>query len=131
LRQLAQKFCAGYTIDAAQFFGRRTLPRMALPTYPFARKIHWAQKIDLFPAGPLHPLVQQTIAGGFASRFTGQEFFLADHIVQGSEILPGVAYLEMAQAAVRAAGSPVADRPVTVLRNVSSVRPLVVDDAGK
>ncbi len=36
----------------------------------------------------------------FGASFTGTEFFLADHQVQGQKILPGVAHLEMARAAL-------------------------------
>ncbi|WP_160128824.1 SDR family NAD(P)-dependent oxidoreductase [Kordia antarctica] len=38
--------------------------------------------------------------GVFASEFTGNELFLADHIIQGQKILPGMAYLEISRAAV-------------------------------
>src|SRR2546430_10668356 len=34
----------------------------------------------------------------FSSTFHGNEFFLADHVISGQRILPGVAYLEMARA---------------------------------
>src|SRR5436305_7189238 len=55
----------------------------------------------------LHPLVQCNISDFFAQRFSstfdGNEFFLADHVISGQRILPGVAYLEMARAAVRMA----------------------------
>ena len=34
--------------------------------------------------------------GVFASEFTGNELFLADHIIQGQKILPGMAYLLLA-----------------------------------
>ena len=36
----------------------------------------------------------------YSSTFTGEEFFLTDHVVNGQKVLPGVAYLEMARAAV-------------------------------
>ena len=36
----------------------------------------------------------------FSSVFTGEEFFLADHVVKGQRVLPEVAYLELARAAV-------------------------------
>ncbi|WP_455872390.1 beta-ketoacyl synthase N-terminal-like domain-containing protein [Serratia proteamaculans] len=36
----------------------------------------------------------------FTSRFTGTEFFLADHQIHGQKTLPAVAYLEMARRAV-------------------------------
>ncbi|XLS29186.1 SDR family NAD(P)-dependent oxidoreductase [Flavobacteriaceae bacterium M23B6Z8] len=38
--------------------------------------------------------------GVFSSEFTGNELFLADHIIQGQMILPGMAYLELSRAAV-------------------------------
>lgn len=38
--------------------------------------------------------------GEFISEFTGNELFLADHIIQGKKILPGMAYLELSRAAV-------------------------------
>lgn len=38
--------------------------------------------------------------GVFTSTFTGNELFLADHIIQGQKILPGMAYLEISRAAV-------------------------------
>ncbi|WP_046744429.1 SDR family NAD(P)-dependent oxidoreductase [Kordia zhangzhouensis] len=38
--------------------------------------------------------------GVFTSEFTGNELFLADHIIQGQKILPGMAYLEISRAAV-------------------------------
>jgi polyketide synthase PksN len=39
----------------------------------------------------------------FSSTFRGDEFFLVDHVISGQRVLPGVAYLEMACAAVREA----------------------------
>ena len=58
-----------------------------------------------YPA--IHPLLQQNTSDlteqRYSSTFTGGEFFLADHVVRGQRVLPGVAYLEMARAAVAAA----------------------------
>ena len=55
--------------------------------------------------GPVqHPLLHENLSTfgeqKFCSRFTGEEFFLRDHVVQGEKTLPGVAYFEMARAAV-------------------------------
>ncbi|MBD8525894.1 SDR family NAD(P)-dependent oxidoreductase [Pseudomarimonas arenosa] len=44
--------------------------------------------------------------GEFSSVFDGSEPFLADHIIQGQKILPGMAYLEIARAAVAASAPP-------------------------
>ncbi|MFF7995902.1 polyketide synthase dehydratase domain-containing protein, partial [Kitasatospora xanthocidica] len=58
---------------------------------------------------------------------TGEEFFLADHIVGGRSILPGVVSLEMVRAAVCLALDE-GDRPVR-LRDVTWLRPVTSDGA--
>nr|WGD86784.1 polyketide synthase dehydratase domain-containing protein [Bacillus subtilis] len=62
--------------------------------------------------GSIHPLLHQNTSDfseqKFSSVFTGDEFFLRDHVVRGKPVLPGVAYLEMAYAAInQAAGSEI------------------------
>src|SRR6185436_20178612 len=61
----------------------------------------------------LHPLLHSNTSDlgrqSYASVFTGNEFFLKDHRVQGRLLLPGVAYLEMARAAIAQALRPEAD----------------------
>ena len=64
----------------------------------------------------------------YTSIFSGDEFFLADHIVQGQKILTGVAYLEMARAAVeQAVGSLVENQSRIQLNNIIWTRPIVVN----
>ena len=84
--------------------------RISLPAYPFVRDSYWvpAATAPLTPAiagsAQLHPLVHENRSSfsrqRFSSRFTGLEFFFNDHQVRGVKVLPGVAYLEMARAAV-------------------------------
>src|SRR5690606_31727871 len=60
------------------------------------------------PGAHIHPLVQRNVSDLSEQRYgtslTGDEFFLADHrvVVEGKaqSVLPGVAYLEMARAAL-------------------------------
>src|SRR5215470_5597709 len=78
----------------------------------------------------LHPLLHENVSDiyveRFSSRFSGEEFFLSDHVVKGSRVLPGVAYLEMARiAASRALGVEGVS-----LFDVSWVRPLVAGAEG-
>ncbi|MBP6800303.1 MAG: SDR family NAD(P)-dependent oxidoreductase, partial [Zoogloea sp.] len=81
----------------------------------------------------LHPLVQSnssTLEGQrYSSTFTGEEFFLAQHVVQGRKVLPGVAYLEMAREALSRAGAFEGQAGVQGVRlsNVVWARPIVVD----
>jgi len=63
----------------------------------------------------------------FSSRFSGEEFYFADHVVETQKILPGVAYLEMA----RAAGELSANSKVRVIRNCAWERPLVIEGEAK
>lgn len=80
-----------------------------LPTYPFAKDIYWFDAISTENVGDnaimkncgLHPLIDKNISNMetimFEKKFTGLEFYLKDHIVKGTKILPAVAYLEMAK----------------------------------
>src|SRR5690242_4850459 len=80
-------------------------------------------------AGMLHPLLHENTSNlreqRFTTRFTGREFFLSDHVVKGQAILPGVAYLEMARAALELAHTPLNDA-VLCLKNIVWLRPIVV-----
>jgi acyl transferase domain-containing protein/acyl carrier protein/SAM-dependent methyltransferase len=81
----------------------------------------------------LHPFVHAVVVGEsadddglsrFATHWTGQEFFLRDHVVRGAPMLPGAACLEMARAAASLVHP---DQRVGQLRNVVWLRPLAVD----
>ena len=78
---------------------------MHAPLYPFMRERHWfdtslgAKDTEGVPHPFLHRNVSDFDAVAYRSRFTGSEFYLADHHVQGAMILPGVVGLEMARAA--------------------------------
>jgi polyketide synthase PksL len=79
----------------------------------------------------IHPLLQSNTSDlnqqSYASIFTGNEFFLKDHRVQGRLLLPGVAYLEMARAAIEQALPLQSDATTTLeLQNVVWARPVVV-----
>ncbi|MGH1516458.1 amino acid adenylation domain-containing protein [Chryseobacterium sp. JK1] len=61
----------------------------------------------------------------FNSIYNGKEFFLTDHKVLGTKVLPGVTYLEMA----RAAGEYVAGKTITQLREINWLQPVTISDA--
>ncbi len=71
----------------------------------------------------------------FRTVLSGDEFFLADHVIQGRRLLPAVVYLEMARAAAeRSVGMSLFDgmeesRGRFWLKSVAWVRPLSVDGA--
>ncbi|HXO67942.1 MAG TPA: SDR family NAD(P)-dependent oxidoreductase, partial [Bradyrhizobium sp.] len=140
LHALADLYCQGYEFDWAALYGAEPPQRINLPTYPFARERYWVAEgaaavpgvsLAQIPQTFLHPLLHRNTSDlseqRFTSVLTGAEFFLAEHVVRGSRVLPGVAHLEMARAAV-AAALGVADGVGIHLDNVVLVRPLVVED---
>lgn len=143
LSRLAELWVSGTKIDWRLLYKSGVPRRIPVPTYPFAKERYWipeaekavqAERTDILEpkhdsrmtVAFLHPLVHRNVSTleeqKFASRFSGEEFYLADHVVETQKILPGVAYLEMA----RAAGELAANAKVRVIRNVTWERPLVV-----
>ena len=128
----------------------RLPPKVRLPTYPFSKKRYWIEEVrHLGQTTPLahqpkeharedlvlHPLLHQNTSNLFEQRFssvfTGEEFFLKDHQVNGKKVLPGVAYLEMAYAAIQHASGRRTSFPHQriQLKNVVWIRSITVSDA--
>ncbi|MCP5003007.1 MAG: SDR family NAD(P)-dependent oxidoreductase, partial [Planctomycetes bacterium] len=118
--------------------------RIHLPTYPFAKERYWveerksgvgSQKSEV--GAKLHPLLHQNTSTlseqRFSSTFTGEEFFLEDHRVNGQKVLPGVAYLEMVIAAIEQASELDSEDSITSiqLKNIVWAQPIVVNDAAR
>ena len=123
--------------------------RVEVPLYPFASERYWLEDAASTPveeckrmANALHPLVHVNASTlrqqRYRSLFDGSEFFLRDHRVRFGEgpvesVLPGVAYLEMAAAAIAdALADDAAEaaglRERLVLSNIAWWRPLFVND---
>lgn len=99
----------GFAIDWHALYGTNKAQRISVPTYPFAKERHWIphdfnQNIKVGDANGslLHPLVHENNSSltqqRFSSIFSGEEFFLDDHIVGKHKVLPAVAYIEMFRA---------------------------------
>ncbi|MER5705089.1 amino acid adenylation domain-containing protein [Micromonospora sp. NPDC002296] len=112
----ARRWVAGDRADLTCADGGRRVP---LPTYPFERTRYWVDAVA--PAatatrGRLHPTLLDanvsTLEGlAFEKHLTPGEFYLADHVVGGELVLPGVVHLELA----RLAGELAGQRPVRVV----------------
>ncbi|KAF1018226.1 MAG: 3-ketoacyl-CoA thiolase [Burkholderia gladioli] len=156
LGELARLHCQGYTVAWSALDGLQPAARVHLPGYPFARESYWpktrisppvATSVPASPAFPsshstpvvisLRPMLRTELSDQargharacYVARFSGEEFFLRDHRVRGQAVLPGVAYLELARAALEASSG----RPVPSglqLRHVTWVQPLMVDEPG-
>ncbi|NGO06589.1 SDR family NAD(P)-dependent oxidoreductase [Streptomyces sp. HC44] len=124
----------GLSVDWGKLYGAQRPRTLPLPGYPFARERYWVGDLAAEPgpvdsgAARLHPLVHTNTstldAQRFGSVFSGDEFFLTDHVVNGRKVLPAAAYLEMARAALEASLDGRPGR--TALRNVVWAQPLTV-----
>ncbi|WP_186320041.1 type I polyketide synthase [Paenibacillus sp. Y412MC10] len=148
IERLANAWVLGTTVDWAAVHGDDKPNRISLPTYPFAKERYWIPADMTVTPGPrqtipvtntitpIHPLLHMNVSvfgeQRFETRLSGAEFFLTDHRVQGSKVLPGVAYLEMARAATlhslgRSAQKEASQR--MRLKNIAWIRPFVADDS--
>jgi acyl transferase domain-containing protein/enoyl-CoA hydratase/carnithine racemase/aryl carrier-like protein len=140
--KLLELWVKGLELDWSKLYGEGKPQRMSLPTYPFAKERYW---IDAGAEGEvggkggrsavLHPLLQRNTSDlseqRYSSTFTGEEFFLADHQVGGDgqggqKVLPGVAYLEMARAAIEHASPIQPKSSILELQNTVWLQPVVV-----
>lgn len=140
LNRLAEFWAGGIDLDWMQLYPTEKRQRLSVPTYPFARDRYWlpteksiSQLSGLSRAAvsQLHPLVHQNVSTlqeqKFVSHFTGNEFFLTDHVVETHKILPGVAYMEIGRVAGELAGK----EHVRFIRNLVWMSPLIVGEGGK
>ncbi|MGO4444691.1 type I polyketide synthase [Mycobacterium sp. 2YAF39] len=81
---------------------------LKLPSYPWQSKRFWNESPEATEAlfyDPVHPLLGQPVSGVHptweAELSAVLNAFLADHRIQGSVVLPGAVYVEMALAAAK------------------------------
>ncbi|WP_308290635.1 SDR family NAD(P)-dependent oxidoreductase [Streptomyces cellostaticus] len=105
---VARAWQAGAEVDWAGWFAGEERGRVPLPTYPFEGRRCWLTGPDraaapqLAAPGP-HPLLDENVSTldtlAYRTTRTGEEFYLADHRVQGDPVMPAAAHLELARAA--------------------------------
>ncbi|WP_186216380.1 beta-ketoacyl synthase N-terminal-like domain-containing protein, partial [Burkholderia gladioli] len=139
LDRLLALWVRGLRVDWRALMRERPARRVSLPGYPFARERYWIRQAEAaaVETGPSrHPLLHENSSTLYGQRFDtwldGSEWFLVDHRVGGARVLPGVAYLEMARAAVQASLTPPdgGAAPAVALTHVAWSEPLVHDGAG-
>jgi acyl transferase domain-containing protein/enoyl-CoA hydratase/carnithine racemase/acyl carrier protein/SAM-dependent methyltransferase len=142
LSKLVDLWAKGLELDWSKLYSEPRPQRISLPTYPFAKERHWidtAVRMHMAAkdAAPdvFHPLLHSNTSDMteqcYRSTFTGEEFFLADHQVKAGgranqKVLPGVAYLEMARAAVEHAMPARPESTVLELRNTVWAQPIII-----
>ncbi len=114
---LAQLHCDGVAVDWTAWLGASTARPVALPTYGFQRQRYWLDTPNRTSGAPGLDRTEHAILGGVielgddqGSLFTGElsvrtHPWLADHTIQGSILLPGTAFLELALHAGEHTGS--------------------------
>ncbi|MET7622547.1 SDR family NAD(P)-dependent oxidoreductase, partial [Streptomyces sp. NPDC005408] len=120
--------------DWASYYAQQQRRRIPLPSYPFQHKRYWLEPqvpqaaVQNTP-GP-HPLLDQVLLrtmgqSAFLTEFSlERHWVLSEHKLLGEAIVPGTTYLEIA----RAAASLHFGRPVTELRDVTFLVPLLVQE---
>lgn len=115
LQALARLYVAGAPVEWAPLYAGEARLRLSLPTFPLQRVRVWAapkiSKVEAVAESRLHPLVHRVAARApgelvLESVFRiGEQWVLSDHRIQGSCVVPGTTYLEMARvAALQARG---------------------------
>ncbi|MDA8562159.1 polyketide synthase dehydratase domain-containing protein, partial [Gammaproteobacteria bacterium] len=137
--KLLDLWVKGLNFDWNKLYGNNKPKKISAPTYPFAKERYWVEvntdSNQLSKIGSksfLYPLLQENISTlseqKFKSTFTGEEFFLKDHVVNGRKILPGVAYLEMATEAIYEALDNVDEKKQSIkFKNIIWAQSIVVD----
>ncbi len=134
---LASAHAAGATVEWARFFAGTTVKTVPLPTYPFQRKPYWISVASaasdpsaVGQAAAGHPFLGAAIEDpdGEGLILTGRislqsHPWLADHVAGGTVLLPGTAFVELAQAAGLAVGS-------SLLSELTLQAPLVLPESG-
>ena len=138
LDALARVWVRGTGVEWGSVFEGSGAERVELPTYAFQRKRYWldAQRggagdaVAIGQSSAEHPLLGAAVAlaDGSGWLFTGRVSlqshpWLADHVVAGSVLLPGTAFLELA---LRAGG----EVECAVVEELTQEAPLVIGERG-
>lgn len=137
--KLLDLWVKGFELDWNKFYRDEKPNRVSLPTYPFKNERYWVPELEItvlegeLPASDtrLHPLVHKNTSDlseqKFSSVFTGRELLINDCSINGSKVLPDLACLEMARAAVEYASGGMVDKYGQIkLKNVEWTRPVFV-----
>ncbi|MGO9505790.1 MAG: type I polyketide synthase [Mycobacterium sp.] len=101
--------CSGHDVAWQAVHPRDGRRLVKLPSYPWQTKRYWndtQEAVEALFYDPVHPLLGQSVSAVHptweAELSTVLNPFLGDHRVQGSVVVPGAVYVEMALAAAKA-----------------------------
>lgn len=134
---LASLWVQGLDIDWLDIEADTRALRISLPSYPFAKESHWMDRVVsqnnrvTQNNHHIHALIDKNISTfnqvEFSKNFDLEDFVFSDHIVDGQPTLPGVAYMEMARAAVEKATGK---KDISILKNLIWSSPINQSGSG-
>ncbi|WP_157998054.1 type I polyketide synthase [Ornithinibacillus scapharcae] len=138
LYALAELYCMGYEVSGEEILNSLEPYKLRLPTYPFMQEEYWSTNVDTGQvstgkAEAIHPLLHRNTSNfyeqKYCSVFSGEEFFMKDHVINGNMTFPGVAYLEMVRAAIHdAMGNEDKNLVGLRLKNIAWIQPITIVD---
>jgi len=136
LLELAKLYAEGNNADWGLLYKRNSCRRISMPVYPFDRKKYWIQMYEEKTDGTvkiqtgdakLHPLIHRNTSTmeleKFCTDISGNEFFVTDHVINKTKIIPGAVQIEMASAA----GNIACGKKVRRISNVVWIKPIMVE----
>ncbi|RZA08189.1 MAG: polyketide synthase of type I, partial [Moraxellaceae bacterium] len=143
LSKLLDLWAKGLDLNWDKLYDNSKPKRISLPAYPFAKEKYWndpvvagafgfASKNSAKTTSVLHSLLHKNTSDlfqqSYSSTFNGNEFFLKDFHGSATKVLPAVAYLEMAHAAVLRAMPNSQESGIVELHDVVWAEPVEVGD---
>lgn len=130
LHNLADAWISGQDVDWNNLQQTNEVFRISAPGYAYSRQRYWVAKpkkgsvakaLSSFIDTNTSTLGQQQ----FSKTFSKEAFYLRDHILGVNRVLPGVAYLELANQAAQLSSN---HEKVLGLTDIKWLKPIVVND---
>ncbi|MDO8260302.1 MAG: polyketide synthase dehydratase domain-containing protein, partial [Candidatus Magasanikbacteria bacterium] len=135
-KKICQSYVAGAKINWEKVYEKFSGRKISLPTYPFLAKRCWAEPGDQLQVENqigslryLHPLLEKCLVKSsgqdiYVTLFSAKKHFvLGDHIINGSHVLPGTVYLEIA----KQIGFLYYGEVPLEIKNLSFITPVITD----
>lgn len=141
LAQLASVYARGAGIDWNAIYEGQTHFKVSLPTYRFDRNVCWADlKVTQLTSdasdsseNQIHPVIDRMSSDSmnetiFCAKFNlNKHWFVQEHKIMGSNIVPGTAYIEI----IKAVCQEYFNTDKIIIKNMTFIQPLVVGQEDK